>query len=135
VADGAISYYIDHYVSVRVARFSYGMNCSLAYDNTNPEHLHRADAVFIALSGEMRILGWFDEILSKVFLRYNPDIDFLIVSRELKCRKVRSFVVSTAANSGPATVFVDPASSHATGAFLGDQCGLTQNQVLRFSDM
>ncbi|KAF7362767.1 hypothetical protein MVEN_00626400 [Mycena venus] len=41
VADGAVSFYVDHYVSVRVARFTYGMQISEPYNPNNVEHATR----------------------------------------------------------------------------------------------
>jgi len=63
VADGAISYYIDHYVTVRVARFTYGAVCFVEYDKTDPQHLIRP--VFTRLSGKRVVRGCFSVILSK----------------------------------------------------------------------
>ncbi|KAH9933533.1 hypothetical protein B0H21DRAFT_699461 [Amylocystis lapponica] len=42
VADGALSFYLDHFVSLRVARFTYGVQCFVRFDNANPDHLRRA---------------------------------------------------------------------------------------------
>jgi len=65
VADGAISYHIDHYVSVRVARFTYGARCGLHYDKTNLRHLVRSHNVYTTLSGQQLVQGYFDVILPK----------------------------------------------------------------------
>jgi len=66
VADGAISYYIDHYVTARVARWTYGLVVREAYDETNQQHLSRAHAVVTQLSGKLVVRGCFQVILSKV---------------------------------------------------------------------
>ncbi|KAF9526168.1 hypothetical protein CPB83DRAFT_795114 [Crepidotus variabilis] len=42
VSDGAISFYIDHYVHARVAKISYGVVGFVTYDKNNPEHRKRS---------------------------------------------------------------------------------------------
>ena len=66
VADGAVSYHIDHFVRSRVAKYSYGVEVNTAYDASNPEHLSRPHYVFTNLTGHKRIKGFFDVILRKV---------------------------------------------------------------------
>jgi len=41
VADGAISYYTDHFVQTRVSKLTYGYSGWLRYDPSNPEHRKR----------------------------------------------------------------------------------------------
>ena len=65
VADGAVAYYHDHNVSVRVARTTFGTECSVAFDRTNPAHLRRAHSVIHLPSGQ-RLPEAFDVILKKV---------------------------------------------------------------------
>ncbi|KIJ66157.1 hypothetical protein HYDPIDRAFT_174829 [Hydnomerulius pinastri MD-312] len=43
VADGGVSFYIDHLVSSRTARFTYGARCSVRYESREPEHIARKD--------------------------------------------------------------------------------------------
>ncbi|KAJ7189266.1 hypothetical protein C8R46DRAFT_36829 [Mycena filopes] len=43
VADGAVSFYIDHHVSVRVAKETYGLEISEVYNPNNYEHAARHD--------------------------------------------------------------------------------------------
>ena len=64
VADGAISYYIDHFVQTRVSKLTYGSKGSIDYDANNPEHLKRT--TFTAISGVKRIDRVFWVILSGV---------------------------------------------------------------------
>ena len=70
VSDGAISFYLDHFVRTRVSKFTYGVICNILYDRNDPEHKSRSDKVFTAASGDKRINGFFDIILPKV--AYNP---------------------------------------------------------------
>ncbi|KAG2063017.1 hypothetical protein BDR04DRAFT_1111856 [Suillus decipiens] len=65
VADGAVSFYIDHLVSSRVARATYGIECNTLYDSQDPQHLARQHKSFIQVTGELRIPGHFQSILLK----------------------------------------------------------------------
>ncbi|KAJ7734374.1 hypothetical protein DFH07DRAFT_844923 [Mycena maculata] len=65
VADGAVSFYIDHHVSVRVARFTYGLTCSEPYNRMNMEHFTRAAKRYKGVSGEWLVPGRFSTILNK----------------------------------------------------------------------
>ncbi|KAJ7511445.1 hypothetical protein B0H11DRAFT_1955126 [Mycena galericulata] len=65
VADGAVSFYIDHHVSVRVARFTYGLNCSEPYNPMNREHLVRVANRYRGVNGEWLVPDCFSAILKK----------------------------------------------------------------------
>lgn len=64
MADGAISYYIDHFVQTRVSKLTYGSKGSIDYNSTDPEHRKRS--TFIAISGVKRIDNVFWVILPGV---------------------------------------------------------------------
>ena len=66
VAEGAISYYIDHLVSSRVSRFTFGIEVTRPFDSTNEEHLKRLSQAYAAPSGHLRLQGIFSEVLGKV---------------------------------------------------------------------
>ncbi len=67
VSDGAISFYLDHFVRTRVSKLTYGTICRTLYNPSLPEHRERSAKVFITPSGERRIgLGAFEVILPKV---------------------------------------------------------------------
>ena len=66
VADGAVSFYLDHYVSIRVSKFAYGVQCSVPYDATINEHRLRSTSVYTSLSGHQLLPRVFDVILDKV---------------------------------------------------------------------
>jgi hypothetical protein len=66
VADGAVSYQLDHFVSVRVARTTFGTECTVAFDKNNPEHSRRSHTIMTFPSGRHRIPEAFDVILAKV---------------------------------------------------------------------
>ena len=67
VADGAVSFYLDHIVSVRMARFTYGTEIITPYLPSDPEHIQRAHTKFTDMSGELMVPNAFDTILAKVF--------------------------------------------------------------------
>ena len=69
VADGAISYYIDHFVQTRVSKLTYGSKGSIDYDAKNPEHRRRP--TFTAISGIKRI--------DRVFWVILPGVSYLLV--------------------------------------------------------
>ena len=66
VADGAIAFYLDHVVSVRVARFTYGTQCAVLYNPLDPEHVVRSGTVYTHPSGKKYLPKAFDGILVKV---------------------------------------------------------------------
>ncbi|KAG1792838.1 uncharacterized protein HD556DRAFT_1378586 [Suillus plorans] len=65
VADGAVSFYIDHLVSSRVARVTYGIECKRQYNFQDPEHLARRHKAVIDVDGETYIHEQFESILLK----------------------------------------------------------------------
>ncbi|PPQ74250.1 hypothetical protein CVT24_001151 [Panaeolus cyanescens] len=65
VADGAISFYLDHFVSARIAKFDYGTPMSMIYRPDDPEHQSRGQDVYTGPSGRTWIKGLFDPILPK----------------------------------------------------------------------
>ncbi|PPQ96389.1 hypothetical protein CVT26_004991 [Gymnopilus dilepis] len=65
VAEGAVSFYIDHFVAARVSKLSYGTDVSVPYQPFNPEHLARSYNKYENLSGKTMISGLFDVILPK----------------------------------------------------------------------
>ncbi|EDR07836.1 uncharacterized protein LACBIDRAFT_327574 [Laccaria bicolor S238N-H82] len=66
VADGAISFYIDHYVHTRVSKFDYGQFSNVRYDPQNSEHEARYKDSYVSLSGQRNIKNSFSVILPKV---------------------------------------------------------------------
>ncbi|KAG1734623.1 hypothetical protein EDB19DRAFT_1638867 [Suillus lakei] len=65
VADGAVSFYIDHLVSSRVARATYGIECITPYNSQDREHLSRQHKSIIDVSGGTFIPDYFQSILLK----------------------------------------------------------------------
>ncbi|KAJ6592474.1 hypothetical protein B0H19DRAFT_1245347 [Mycena capillaripes] len=65
VADGAVSFYIDHHVSVRVARFTYGMGVSETYNPQNREHAARFEKRYQGAAGDWLVHGAFSAVLKQ----------------------------------------------------------------------
>ncbi|KAF8805120.1 hypothetical protein BYT27DRAFT_7243300 [Phlegmacium glaucopus] len=65
VSDGAISFYLDHFVKTRVSKITYGNFCHIPYDGTASDHKARSHKVFTSVSGNKRISDSFDIILPK----------------------------------------------------------------------
>jgi len=63
VSDGAISFYLDHFVRTRVSKFTYGNFYSPKYNPSDPDHLSRSHNVCTSSSGEELISEFFDIIL------------------------------------------------------------------------
>jgi uncharacterized membrane protein YkgB len=66
VADGAISYYIDHFVSTRIAKFTYGTDTSELFLPKSKEHKKRLEHKFQSEDGNYFISGAFGVILQAV---------------------------------------------------------------------
>ena len=66
VSDGAISFYLDHFVRTRVSKVTYGSLSRVEYNPSDPDHRSRSHKVVTDASGVERILDHFDIILPKV---------------------------------------------------------------------
>ncbi|KAG5718628.1 hypothetical protein E4T56_gene16512 [Termitomyces sp. T112] len=65
VADGAISFYIDHLVRARYSKYTYGIASYIPYDITNVEHRQRLSTVFTDSDGVDNVQHVFVPILYK----------------------------------------------------------------------
>ncbi|KIM36856.1 hypothetical protein M413DRAFT_31259 [Hebeloma cylindrosporum] len=65
VADGAVSFHIDHYVTARVSKFAYGTEVNIHYDSNDPSHISRRSKKFVDIAGDERIGDVFSVILPK----------------------------------------------------------------------
>ncbi|KAK1234386.1 hypothetical protein PQX77_002424 [Marasmius sp. AFHP31] len=64
-SEGAISYYVDHIVSTRVSRFTYGINCHIDFDPENPQHVLRNMQVIRSDIGKLELHDSFHTILER----------------------------------------------------------------------
>ena len=66
VAEGGIIFQLDHSVSSRVARYTYGINVSTIFNPSLADHLARGDTSFENSAGQIRVPNYFSAILKKV---------------------------------------------------------------------
>ena len=66
VAEGALWYHLDHYVSARCAKYVYGTECHTAYDGSMPDHQARLHKVVTHADGQLYVPGAFSRIIPKV---------------------------------------------------------------------
>ncbi|KIM37736.1 hypothetical protein M413DRAFT_13173 [Hebeloma cylindrosporum] len=62
VSDGAISFFVDHFVTARVSRVVYGVKTRRRFDKENPEHQERAHKMYIDAAGQEKLREGFDVI-------------------------------------------------------------------------
>lgn len=86
VSDGAISFYLDHFVQSRVSKITYGVFCSTLYDPNKADHLERSSTISIFPSGRKYISSGFDVILPKVLYL---TISFALLARVYRIRVYR----------------------------------------------
>jgi len=65
VADGALSFYLDQFVALRIAKISYGTKYHWKYDPSDNEHKKRSKSVWTRPSGEKLIKGGFRTVLKR----------------------------------------------------------------------
>ncbi|PBK90604.1 hypothetical protein ARMGADRAFT_1014645 [Armillaria gallica] len=65
VADGALSFYLDHVVAARVSKYDYGIPVYTEYNPLDAEHSSRTDATFFDADGVLSIGGQFFCMLPK----------------------------------------------------------------------
>ncbi|KAF8333713.1 hypothetical protein F5887DRAFT_1259717 [Amanita rubescens] len=65
VAEGAIIFTIDPFVSSRVSKYTYGTDYSVTFNPSRPDHLARAHTSYQTSSGEIWVPGVFEAILRK----------------------------------------------------------------------
>ena len=69
VADGSMSFFLDHFVKMRVSKMAYGLTIRRRYDPTNPEHILRSQEIHYHEVTERNYLyDVFSTILSKVLI-------------------------------------------------------------------
>jgi hypothetical protein len=66
VAVGAVSYYLDHFVTGRISKFTYGAACCITYQPSNPEHVRRGHKSYLDAAGEKTLPDFFQTMLLRV---------------------------------------------------------------------
>lgn len=67
VADGAVSSFIDHAVTSRVSKNTYGVIQQVPYNRNDPEHVERLPVAFVDVSGATVLPNSFSVLLPKVY--------------------------------------------------------------------
>jgi len=65
VAVGAVSFYIDHIVTGRISKFTYGVPCTVVYRPSDSEHVKRQHRVYTDIEGDKCLSDGFTTMLSK----------------------------------------------------------------------
>ncbi|KAK0212140.1 hypothetical protein DFS33DRAFT_1389252 [Desarmillaria ectypa] len=65
VADGAVSFHLDHAVTARISKCNYGVRTYTGYDRLDEEHVRRRAKIFIDSSGTRSLGGQYSVILAK----------------------------------------------------------------------
>ena len=65
VADGAVSFLVDHFISARVAKCNFGVEVSICYNENNREHQDRSGTVYTDCDGYRKLPEGFHVILAK----------------------------------------------------------------------
>ncbi|THH13132.1 hypothetical protein EW146_g7051 [Bondarzewia mesenterica] len=63
VAEGAVSFHLDHFVSTRIARFTYGTKVAILFDASCSAHQERSWSKYIGVDGVERLPNAFSPIL------------------------------------------------------------------------
>ncbi|KAH9850843.1 hypothetical protein C2E23DRAFT_869587 [Lenzites betulinus] len=65
VAEGAVMFYLENFVSARVTRSTYGLEVSVLYEQSDPEHHSRCAEKYTNVAGEVRLRNGFSTIIKQ----------------------------------------------------------------------
>nr|GAT52799.1 predicted protein [Mycena chlorophos] len=65
VSDGAVSFFLDHFVSSRISKDGYGIEISTVYDSNDPQNVARLSNTTFDAAGERVVPDQFDTILPR----------------------------------------------------------------------
>ncbi|KZT69686.1 hypothetical protein DAEQUDRAFT_750753 [Daedalea quercina L-15889] len=65
VAEGALWFHLDHFVSARIAKHIYGTDCCRKFNISLPDHLKRAHKRFAQVDGNLVVPDAFTKIISR----------------------------------------------------------------------
>ncbi|TBU25276.1 hypothetical protein BD311DRAFT_853631 [Dichomitus squalens] len=65
VANGAVCFYLQHFVSARIMKMTYGTGVAVDYDLNDPEHYSRRGDIFVRPSGRIMLRNGFSSILKR----------------------------------------------------------------------
>jgi len=93
VSEGSISCYLNNYVIHRVARSTYGVECTREFEYNDPEHQRRRRSAFVNPSGKVFLPNGYQAILKKG-TRVSRDREFSWVFVHECDRKVETTTAS-----------------------------------------
>ncbi|KAM6497400.1 hypothetical protein JOM56_007873 [Amanita muscaria] len=143
VADGAVSYYLDHYVTARVSKYSYGLGIYTTFDPTNPEHARRRSTKFMDADGKYCMPGEFDTILKKG-TTVNEEREFRkVYNIQLTPQKFTGWTEEYTflkcyrggAESPPEWIDLEPDSFHSTCVIKADVTNAKKNMKRRYEPL
>ncbi|KIL54718.1 hypothetical protein M378DRAFT_92022 [Amanita muscaria Koide BX008] len=143
VADGAVSYYLDHYVTARVSKNSYGVEISALSDFTDPEHARRRNTKVMQPDGRYYIPGGFSTIL-KNGTTVNEETEFrksysvLLTPAEFtRWAKDSTFLMCYRgkAESPPEWIDLEPDSFHGTCVIKADTTNVKDSMSLNYNTL
>ncbi|GBE79274.1 hypothetical protein SCP_0204720 [Sparassis crispa] len=73
IAEGAVSFYLEHFVAVRMARVTYGTPCLRPYDPNDKEHYQRWEKIITRPSGHLVLPDAFGSLLQKGMRMHDSD--------------------------------------------------------------
>ncbi|TFY59588.1 hypothetical protein EVJ58_g5687 [Rhodofomes roseus] len=65
VAEGALWFHLDHYVSARIAKHVYGTDNNTTFQSSLPEHIERRYKSYVSADGKVKIPDAFTKIISR----------------------------------------------------------------------
>ena len=90
VAEGAIIFRLDHLVSSRVSKYTYGIEASVPFNPSLADHLAREDTCYEDSTGETLVPDHFSPILQKVDFTPFYAMHLLIFNRISRFQRRRS---------------------------------------------
>ncbi|KAI0656117.1 hypothetical protein C8Q70DRAFT_1056983 [Cubamyces menziesii] len=113
VAEGAVSFYLDRFVSTRVMRATYGVECTTDYNPLDQEHVARRGQKFTRPSGRVALSGSFSNILAKgICMREGDEVSHSFFQEAHNPRTLNRIVVEVLCYRGkdanPQWLDVDP---------------------------
>ncbi|KAH9940114.1 uncharacterized protein BXZ73DRAFT_43285 [Epithele typhae] len=104
VANGAVCFFLEHFVSARVVKLTYGIKIVVDYKPTDPEHVQRASNTFSKQSGRVFLRDGFSPILKKgTRVRETQEVSQPYVQEARDSRTLNSLVTDIVAYRGPGT--------------------------------
>ncbi|KAF9262566.1 hypothetical protein L218DRAFT_390595 [Marasmius fiardii PR-910] len=132
-ADGAVSSYLDDLISVRVARWTYGIICDWEYEEGNPEHVARKHTAVNRHNGTKCIPNCFETLLAKGTKVHKTKVfkttlyDDSLQKNELESVNTEILVYRGDLDPPPQWIDQDPDNFHRICEVKADTAGVAQS--------